>query len=139
LKFEVKKKKKMASFTKFEDITAWQKSRELSKIIFTLINKKEFKNDRSLVWQITRSAGSIMDNIAEGFERGGNKEFVQFLAIAKGSSAEVRSQLYRALDQNFISEEELTKTYKLASDISKMIHKLITYIKSSEFKGYKFK
>ena len=129
----------MASFKKFKDINAWQKSRELSKVIFSLINKKEFKNDRSLVWQITKSSGSMMDNIAEGFERGGNKEFIQFLAIAKGSSAEVRSQLYRALDQNFISENELSEAYDLATEISKMIHNLIKYIKSTEYKGYKFK
>lgn len=139
LRFEVKKENKMASFKKFEDITAWQKSRELSKLIFTYTNRKEFKNDRSLIWQITRSSGSIMDNIAEGFERGGNKEFIQFLAIAKGSSAEVRSQLYRALDQNFISHDELSEAYGIASEISKMIHNLIKYIKSTEYKGYKFK
>jgi four helix bundle protein len=124
----------MASFKKFEDINAWQKSRELSRLIFTLTNKKVFKNDRSLIWQITSSSGSIMDNIAEGFERGGNKEFIQFLAIAKGSSAEVRSQLYRALDQNFISDKELSEAYDLASEISKMIHNLIKYIKSTDYK-----
>lgn len=129
----------MATFEKFEDINAWGKSRELSKLIYSIVNRKEFKNDQSLVWQIKKSSGSIMDNIAEGYERGGNKEFIQFLAIAKGSTAEVRSQLYRAFDQMLISEDELIILQKLGVEISKMISGLIQYIKSSSYKGYKFK
>lgn len=129
----------MATFEKFEDINAWGKSRELSREIYFLINNKEFKNDQALVWQIKRSSGSIMDNIAEGYERGGNKEFIQFLAIAKGSSAEVRSQLYRGLDQGLLSKEDMIRLQKLSIEISKMITGLIKYIKSSDYKGYKFK
>jgi four helix bundle protein len=129
----------MASFKKLEDINAWQKGRELSKEIFNLINKESYKKDKSLIWQIQKSSGSVMDNISEGFERTGNKEFIQFLAIAKGSTAEVRSQLYRAIDQNLITEKELTNDFELATETSKMIHQLIKYIKSTEFKGYKFK
>ncbi|HPE56361.1 MAG TPA: four helix bundle protein [Bacteroidales bacterium] len=129
----------MATFEKFEDINAWIKSRELNKQIHKLTQREEFRNDKSLVWQIKKSSGSIMDNIAEGFERGGNREFIQFLAIAKGSSAELRSQLYRALDLNYISEPEHKYSYGMAQEISKMIHGLIAYIKSSGQQGYKFK
>lgn len=129
----------MATIEKFEDINAWEKARELSKEVYSIINKQGRKWDQSLAWQINKSCGSIMDNIAEGFERGGNKEFIQFLAIAKGSTAEVRSQLYRALDFGFISDAELSKLQILAVEISKIIHGLICYIKSSGFKGYKFK
>lgn len=129
----------MATFEKFEDINAWKKSRELSNEIHSIVKRKEFGKDQSLVWQIKKSAGSTMDNIAEGFERGGNKEFIQFLSIAKGSGAELRSQLYRALDQDFISETELNVLYNMSMEINKMIHGLIEYLKSSDHKGYKFK
>jgi four helix bundle protein len=130
----------MATITKFEDISAWEKSRELSKEIYSIINKnKDFNNNQALTWHIMKTAGSIMDNIAEGYERGGNKEFIQFLAIAKGSSAELRSQLYRAFDLELISESELSGLNISATDISKMINGLIKYLKSSDKKGYKFK
>jgi len=129
----------MASFKNFEDIYAWNKSRELSKEIYLLTNKTEFKSDNSLIWQIKKTSGSIMDNIAEGFERGGNKEFIQFLSIAKGSSAELRSQLCHAFDQKFITKNELAEVSQLAIEISKMVYKLIKCIKSSDYRGYKYK
>ncbi|MCB2221606.1 MAG: four helix bundle protein [Bacteroidetes bacterium] len=129
----------MASFEKFEDINAWAKSRELSRKIFLITTNKLFKSAHALAWQINKSAGSIMDNIAEGFERGGNKEFIQFLAIAKGSTAELRSQLYRAFDHGLIQQNEQEELFNSASEISKMINGLIKYIKSSNHKGYKFK
>ena len=88
----------MASFKTFEEIDAWQKSRELTKQIYTLTSSGAFGRDYGLKDQIRRSAVSIMSNIAEGFERSGTGEFTQFLAIAKGSAGEVRSQLYVALD-----------------------------------------
>ncbi len=130
----------MATIKKFEDISAWGKSRELSKEINSIINKnKEFNSNKALTWHIMKTAGSIMDNIAEGYERGGNKEFIHFLAIAKGSSAELRSQLYRAFDLKVISETQLSELNNCATEISKMINGLIKYLKSSDKKGYKFK
>jgi len=130
----------MATIKEFENISAWEKSRELSKEIYSIINKnKEFNSNKAFTWHIMKTAGSIMDNIAEGYELGGNKEFIQFLAIAKGSSAEIRSQLYRAFDLQLISASELSELNISATEISKMIHGLIKYLKSSDKKGYKFK
>ena len=96
----------MATFKNFEEIVAWQKARELCKKIKKLTEKPEFTRDYKLKDQILSSSGSIMDNIAEGFERQGNKEFVQFLYISKGSCGETRSQLYRASDYGYITPEE---------------------------------
>lgn len=104
----------MAVFNRFEDIIAWQKARVLGKIINIYTQKGNFSNDFKLVSQIKSSSGSVMDNIAEGFERGGNKEFWQFLSISKGSAGETRSQLYRALDNEYISEIEFQEAYNLA-------------------------
>lgn len=130
----------MATITKFEDISAWAKSRELSKEIYAIINKNnEFNSNQALTWHIMKTVGSIMDNIAEGYERGGNREFIQFLAIAKGSSAELRSQLYRAFDLELTSGSELSVFNTSSTEISKMINGLIKYLKSSDKKGYKFK
>ena len=129
----------MATFNKFEDIIAWQKARILCKMINGFTLKKGFSNDFKLVSQIKGSSGSAMDNIAEGFERGGNKEFIQFLFISKGSAGETRSQLYRALDNEYISEEEFNKAYILAEEVGKLTGGLINHLSSSEIKGTKFK
>src|ERR1700687_534406 len=94
----------MATFKKFEDITAWQKARELTREIYTVTSQGTFSKDFGLKDQIRRASVSIMSNIAEGFERSGTGEFIQFLATAKGSSGEVRSQLYVALDQGYITD-----------------------------------
>lgn len=129
----------MATFNRFEDIIAWQKARELCKLIKVYTDYDAFSKDFKLVSQIKGSSGSSMDNIAEGFERGGNKEFIQFLFISKGSAGEVRSQLYRALDNEYINQEEFQKAYDLADEVGKLDRGLISHLKESELKGNKYK
>ncbi|HOY31870.1 MAG TPA: four helix bundle protein [Bacteroidales bacterium] len=129
----------MATFTGFEEIDAWKKARQLCNTTFRLIMTSELGKDFGLRDQINRSSGSIMVNIAEGSERGGNKEFIQFLFIAKSSNSEFKSQLYRILDRNYINEEEFKKIMTLSNEISKMIGGLIKYLKQSDLKGSKFK
>lgn len=130
----------MANLNRFEDILAWQKSRTLCKLINGYTQKKFFSKDFKLISQIKGSSGSAMDNIAEGFERGGNKEFIQFLYISKGSAGETRCQLYRALDNEYISKDEFQTAYKIAEDIGKLTVGLNNHLKQSEIKeGDKYK
>lgn len=96
----------MAPIKRFEDIISWKEARELNKLLGKIIDSGKMKGNYRLINQIEGSAGSIMDNIAEGFERGGNKELTQFLFIAKASCGELRSQLYRALDRRYITQNE---------------------------------
>ena len=128
----------MASFKRFEQILSWQKARELNKIIGKYIEDRFSRNYR-LINQIEGSAGSIMDNIAEGFERNGNKEFLQFLYISKGSCGEFRSQLYRAIDRNYLTQSEFNELYDLAQQIIVLLHRLITYLEQSALQGTKYK
>ena len=107
----------MATIKCFEDIISWQKARELCRIVGELVDQGKFKHSYRLIDQIEGASGSIMDNIAEGFERSGNKEFVQFLYISKGSCGEFRSQLYRALDRKYLNQEEFNLLYKHAKEI----------------------
>ena len=129
----------MATISKFEEIISWQEARQLNKELGLLIDSNRFANNFRLINQIEGSAGSIMDNIAEGFERGGNKEFLQFLYIAKGSCGELRSQLYRALDREYIDETEFAKFSVQAKKINFLIQKLITFLSGSEIKGVKYR
>jgi four helix bundle protein len=129
----------MATVQKFEDLEVWKQARILNKEIHGVTCLSEFSKDYSLKDQIRRSSGSVMDNIAEGFERNGNKEFIQFLYIAKGSNGEIRSQLYRAFDFGYLDQIKFDELYKMSNQIGALVYKLVQYLKSSEMKGNKFK
>ena len=122
----------------FEELAIFQKARELSKKIYPITNREGFKSDYRFVQQIRAAAGSIMDNIAEGFERGGNKEFLNFLYVAKGSCGEVRSQLIRANDVGYLTPEEYKDLYSECRKLSASIMNFIKEIKSSNKVGAKY-
>ena len=122
----------MSKIERFEDIQAWQKSRELVKEIYTASNSGLFARDFGLRDQIRRAAVSIMLNIAEGFARKTSREFCQFLVIAHGSAAEVQAALYIALDQGYLSEEQFAKMYDAADETSKIIKGLSKYLSKLE-------
>lgn len=128
----------MATIKRFEDLEAWKMAREVTKEVYRLSKNDIFYRDYGLRDQICRASVSIMSNIAEGFERDGKKEFVNFLSIAKGSSGEVRSQLYVAFDQNYISEQEFNFAYSKTEQGAKIIVGLINYLNQSDVKGLKF-
>ena len=127
----------MARIEKFEDLEVWKEARELSKLIRKLTMQAPFKNDFRLCSQINAASGSIMDNIAEGFERDGNKEFINFLYIAKGSCGELRSQAYRAFDAVFITESDFDFLLQKSELIKRKLNNLIITLKNSGTKGYK--
>jgi four helix bundle protein len=129
----------MAKINKFEDLEIWQKARELCQYVELLIQTTTLKTNYSLKDQIDRSSGSVMDNIAEGFERNGNREFIQFLSIAKGSAGEVKSQSYRAFDKKLISEEQHLKLNEMTEIEKNKIGAMINYLRNCEIKGLKFK
>lgn len=129
----------MAAIKRFEDLEIWQLSRVLCNNIYGIIENSNLKNNFRLSNQIDGSSGSVMDNIAEGFERNGNKEFLQFLSIAKASCGETRSQLYRIFDRQFISLEEFEKLKLQTKILSIKINNLIDYLSKSELKGSKYK
>jgi four helix bundle protein len=129
----------MATIKKFEDFDIWQMARELCKKVFEMTSSGEFAKDFGLKGQIKNASGSVMDNIAEGFGRGGKKEFINFLSFTTGSCNEVQSQLYRAFDWKYISEEMFNESYKLAEEIILKTGGLINYLKKSDFKGEKFR
>jgi len=127
----------MAKVDKFEDLLIWQNARALCKEIYALTGQAPFKFDSRFVQQIHASSGSVMDNIAEGFERDGNKEFINFLYIAKGSCGEVRSQLYRANDVGFVSDEKFKELLDSCISLNRSIAKFIQSLKASDITGLK--
>ena len=129
---------KMERIRRFEDLEVFQKAREFCKNVYSITNQEPFKGDYRFVQQIRAAAGSIMDNIAEGYERNGNKEFVNFLYIAKGSCGEVRSQLLRAHDVGFIDKVTFEKLYYDAQEIGRMIYHLAQMIKQNGSPGVKY-
>ena len=122
---------------RFEDLVIWQQARNLSKEVYEITKSADFRYDTRFVQQIRAASGSIMDNIAEGFERDGNKEFIQFLYIAKGSCGEVRSQIYRAYDAQFINEETFSRMLNESLSINKGILNFIKSLKLSSVTGKK--
>ena len=129
----------MVKITKFEDIESWKKARRLTNQIYQTTATGEFVRDFSLKDQIRRASVSVLSNIAEGFERGGDKEFLQFLAIAKGSCGEVRAQLYVALDQGYLSPEVFDQLSKNATEVSQLLSGFIRYLKGSSLRGSKYR
>jgi four helix bundle protein len=129
----------MATFKKFEDIEAWKKSRELTKRVYRISNRAGFAKDFGLRDQIRRASVSVMSNIAEGFDRSGTGEFIQFLATAKGSAAEVRCQLYVAIDQGYVDNATFDELSVLAAETGRMVGGLMGYLRTSGYKGTKYK
>ena len=127
----------MSKVSRFEDLTIFQMARDLCKEVYVITKKGEFRKDSRFVQQIRAAAGSIMDNIAEGYERDGNKEFINFLYIAKGSCGEVRSQIIRATDVGFIDKDTATRLYNDSLNLGKSISKFITSLKGSQITGLK--
>jgi len=123
----------------FEDLDVWKEARRLTQQVYGATEDSRFSRDFGLRDQIRPAAVSIMSNIAEGFERGGNQEFIQFLYIAKGSCGEVRSQLYVALDQEYVGRKLFDQMFNSLKRLSGMISNLIDYLKGSRMRGEKFK
>jgi len=121
----------MAKIERFEDIGAWRKARVLVRGVYRVCSVEGFRKDYGLVDQMRRASVSIMANIAEGFARRTNKEFVNFLGMAHASAAELQSHLYGALDQGYISEGDFKNLYALADEVSKMIQGFIAYLRNS--------
>ncbi len=128
----------MAKIERFEDIEAWQKARELTREIYRVTNQGAFAKDFGLRDQIRRASVSIMSNIAEGFGRGGNREFVQFLSMAKGSVSEVQAQLYVAVDAGYLTKDQFDQLYSLSQSTGNLIGGFIRYLTKSADKGVKF-
>jgi four helix bundle protein len=118
----------MAGITRFEEIEAWKTARRLTNMVYELSNQTGFNRDFGLSDQIRRASVSVMSNIAEGFESRTDVQFINFLGMAKASAGEVRAQLYVALDQTYITEEQFKDSYSLAESCARQIAKFIAYL-----------
>jgi four helix bundle protein len=123
---------------RFEDLEIWQEARELCKVVYEITSAYPFCNDFKFRDQMRASSGSSMDNIAEGFDRGGNKEFYQFLSVSRGSTGEVRSQSYRAFDNKYITEEKFNELLERTDSLSRKTYNLMLHLKNSDIKGLKY-
>lgn len=128
----------MSTFTSFEELEVWKSARTLAIEIWKISNKGSFSKDFKLKDQINGSTGSIMDNIAEGFERDGKKEFIQFLSIAKGSAGETKSQIIRAYDREHISQEDFNRLKQDIIEIGKQLSGFMNYLSGSDIRGLKY-
>ena len=128
----------MATISRFEELEIWQLARQQANELYYIYSIDLFAKDYELRNQISRSSGSVMDNIAEGFERSGNKEFLNYLIIAKASNGEVRSQLYRSIDRKYINNEKFEDLKLKCESLSKRITSFIKYLKDSDRKGFRY-
>ena len=129
----------MSKISRFEDLEVWQEARAFAIKVFEITHDQEFPRDFGYINQINNAAGSIMDNIAEGFERNGRKEFLQFLSISKGSAGEVRSQIYRGFDRMFFFESVFMELIEAIEKISKKLSNFISSLSNSLHPGFKYK
>jgi four helix bundle protein len=127
----------MAKIERFEDMISWQKARELNRLVYRVSKQGVFARDFELRGQMRSASISIMSNIAEGFERGGDKEFIQFLSNAKGSCGEVRSQLHVALDEEYVTPVEFQDIHDRSVEVSRLVSGFMTYLRHSDMRGSK--
>lgn len=128
----------MGRIDRFEDLEVWKISRELCQLVEQFFQTTPLGNNLALRNQMERSSGSIMDNIAEGFGRGGNKEFHNFLSFSKGSCAELKSQFYRSMDKKLISEDDFNTASNMVEHCTNKIGAFMYYLRNSNIKGQKF-
>jgi len=129
----------IATINRFEELEIWKRARDICRKIYEYTSRQPFCNDFALVNQMRRSGGSIMDNIAEGFERSGSKEFIHFRFISKASCGECRAQIYRAFDQKYLAKEDFDMLFGLLLQESQQIQSLISYLKKNHPGGQNIK
>ena len=117
---------------KFEDLDSWKKAKELANVVYDLTGQKEFRRDLHLCGQMRDASGSVMHNIAEGFDAGSDAEFIRFLKISRRSASEVQSQLYLALDRKYITTNQLQTAYNKGTEVKRLINGLIAYLRQNK-------